>query len=396
MYIRPLYQKVMERLSVSRTFMQVLAGPRQVGKTTLAHQIRDLLPYSSHYASADSSSLRDAAWIEQQWEKGRQLANLPSNNLGALLILDEIQKIPFWPETVKKLWDEDTASHINLKIMILGSSSLLIQSGLGESLSGRFEFIAISHWSFQECREAFDVNLEEYIYFGGYPAAAILIKDEERWARYIIDSLIETSISRDIMLMTCIHKPALLRRVFELGCLATGRVVSYQNMLGQLQDAGNAATLAHYLELLSGAGLLSGIQKLSLDPVRQKASSPKLQVLNTALATAPSHLFFESTKRNREQWQKLIECAIGAYLINSTFGTKTEIFYWKNSNKFVDFIIRKDKKLIVIDVNGTQKGKNIRGLDAFIQKHGPTKTLLVGEGGISVEEFLLTPLEEWM
>lgn len=395
-YKRPLFQKVRERLIEPRGFMQVLAGPRQVGKTTLAHQVREFLPLPSHYASSDSSCLRDSAWIEQQWDIGRQLAKQTTNDLGALLVLDEIQKIPFWPAMVKKLWDEDTVNQLNLKIMILGSSSVLIQTGLGESLAGRFEIIPISHWSFEECREAFDLNLEEYIYFGGYPAAATLIKDEERWARYIVDSLIETSISRDIMLMTSIHKPALLRRVFELGCLASGRVVSYQKMLGQLQDAGNATTLAHYLELLSGSGLLAGIQKISMDPVRQKASSPKLQVLNTALATAQSHFFFESAKQNREVWQQLTECAIGAHLINSTFGTKIGIYYWKDNNRSVDFIIRKDDDLIVIEVNSANKGKNNQGIEVFKQKYQPKNTIFVGEEGISVEEFLLTPLKDFL
>lgn len=393
-YKRPLYDKVRERLIAPRAFMQVLAGPRQVGKTTLAQQVKELLPLPSHYASADSSCLRDSAWIEQQWETGRQLAKQTSHEFGALLILDEIQKIPFWPDMVKKLWDEDTLNQINLKIMILGSSSVLIQSGLGESLAGRFELIPISHWSFEECREAFNLNLEEYIYFGGYPAAAILIKDEERWARYIVDSLIETSISRDIMLMTTIHKPALLRRVFELGCLATGRIISYQKMLGQLQDAGNAATLAHYLELLAGSGLLAGIQKISMDPVRQKASSPKLQVLNTALATAQGHLSFESIKRNRQHWQTLTECAIGAHLLNSSFGTKMGIYYWKDNNRSIDFIIRKDDDLIVIEINNTKKGKNNQGIELFKQKYQPKSTFFVGEEGISVEEFLLMPLKE--
>lgn len=395
MYKRPLYQKIMERLADSRTFMQVLAGPRQVGKTTLAHQIREHLSFPSHYASADGYSLRDALWIEQQWEMGRHLVK-QSPDKGALLILDEIQKIPYWSDTVKKLWDEDTANHLNLKVMILGSSSLLIQTGLGESLAGRFELIPISHWSFEECRKAFDWDFEQYVYFGGYPAAAILIKNQERWSRYIIDSLIETSISRDVMLMTRVHKPALLRRVFELGCLSTGSVVSYQKMLGQLQDAGNAATLAHYLELLSGAGLVAGLQKFSLDPSRQKASSPKLQVLNTALATAQSPLSFEETRQDHGCWKKLIECAIGAHLINSTFGTKAEIFYWKQDNRSVDFIIRKGKNLVVIDINSGQKGRNIQGISIFTEKYKPTNSLIIGEGGIPVEEFLLGQLEDWM
>lgn len=210
MYKRPLFEKVMEQVTDSRNFMQVLAGPRQVGKTTLAHQIMESISCPSHYASADGYSLRDAAWIEQQWEIGRNKAKKSHDPLGALLALDEIQKIPYWSDTVKQLWDEDTANHLNLKVLILGSSSLLIQTGLGESLAGRFETIPISHWFFEECREAFNWSLDEYIYFGGYPAAAKLIKKEERWSRYIIDSLVETSISRDVMLMTRVHKPALL------------------------------------------------------------------------------------------------------------------------------------------------------------------------------------------
>lgn len=395
MYKRPLYQKIMDRLTGSRSFMQVLVGPRQVGKTTLAHQIRENFAHPSHYASADGYFLRDAGWIEQQWKVGRFLSK-KFNSEEALLILDEIQKIPYWAEMVKKLWDEDSANHLNLKIILLGSSTLMIQTGLGESLTGRFEVIPISHWSYKECREAFAWDFDHYIYFGGYPAAASLIMDEERWASYIIDSLIETSISREVLLMMRVHKPALLRRVFELGCLSSGCVVSYQKMLGQLQDAGNAATLAHYLELLSGAGLVRGLQKFSLDPARQKASSPKLQVLNSALATALSPMSFQEARQNQEYWNKLIDCAIGAHLINSAFGTKAEIFYWKQDNRFVDFVIRKGKSLVLVDVNSNQKGKNVQGIKLFTKLYNPTKVLIIGEGGIPIEEFLLGNLDDWL
>jgi predicted AAA+ superfamily ATPase len=249
MYKRPIYKKILKRLEEPRRFIQVLAGPRQVGKTTLAHQVSEIFFPLLHYASADEPASRDTAWIEQQWEIGRLRAKRDVNSSGTLLILDEIQKIPHWSEVVKNLWDEDTASGIPLKVIILGSSTLLIQSGLTESLAGRFEQIPISHWYFEEARDAFGWSLEQYIYFGGYPGAALLIEDEERWSRYVVDSLIETSISRDIMLMTRIHKPALLRRLFGLGCHYSGQVLSYQKMLGQLQDVGNATTLAHYLDL---------------------------------------------------------------------------------------------------------------------------------------------------
>jgi|JI6StandDraft_1071083.scaffolds.fasta_scaffold83420_1 predicted AAA+ superfamily ATPase len=396
MYKRPLYQKVMERIEGPRSFMQVLAGPRQVGKSTLAHQIRESLSFPSHYASADSSSLHDTTWIEQQWEMGRQRAQNASDAQGALLILDEIQKISDWSDTVKKLWDEDTAQRLNLKVMLLGSATLLIQTGLGESLAGRFELIPCPHWSFEECRDAFHWTLERYIYFGGYPGSALLIQDEDRWSRYIVDSIIETSISRDVMLMTRIHKPALLRRVFELGCHYTGHVLSYQKMLGQLQDAGNVSTLAHYLELLSGAGLVTGLQKFSPDRLRQKSSSPKFQVFNSALTTAQSHLSFESTQRNPEAWRNLIESAIGAHLINSALSSRIEIFYWKEDNYEVDFVIRKGETILTLMVKPSKKGVRLGGVEAFSKVQGQHHNLIVGEGGIPVDEFLLTPLESWM
>lgn len=396
MYKRPLYQKVMGRIEGPRGFMQVLAGPRQVGKSMLAHQIRQSLSFPSHYASADNSSLHDSTWIEQQWEIGRQCAENAHNAQGALLILDEIQKISCWSDMVKKLWDEDTAQGLNLKVMLLGSATLLIQTGLGESLAGRFEIIPCPHWSFEESRDAFDWTLEEYIYFGGYPGASVLIQNEDRWSRYIIDSIIETSISRDVMLMTRIHKPALLRRVFELGCHYTGYVLSYQKMLGQLQDAGNVSTLAHYLELLSGAGLVAGLQKFSPDRLRQKSSSPKFQVFNSALTTAQNHLTFEGIQRNPEAWRNLIECAIGAHLINSALSSKVEIFYWKEGNHEVDFIIRKGETILTLMVKPRKKGVRFGGIEAFSKIYGPHHHLVVGEGGVPVDEFLLTPLESWI
>jgi predicted AAA+ superfamily ATPase len=395
MYKRPIYQKLYDRLIEQKQFIQVLAGPRQVGKTTLALQVMDSLPIPSHYASADEPTLKDTSWIEQQWEVGRLRVKQNNGIQEALLILDEIQKIPHWAEIVKRQWDQDTIKHVNLKVMMLGSSNLLIQDGLTESLAGRFEIIPISHWSFEECHEAFKWSLEQYIFFGGYPGAAPYINDEERWSRYIVDSLIETSISRDIMLMTRINKPALLRRVFELGCHYSGQVLSYQKMLGQLQEAGNASTIAHYLDLLASAGLLTGLPKFSLEAVRQKASSPKLQVLNTSLITAQKTLSFKEAQQDREFWGRLVECSIGAYLINSSLGTKTNISYWREGNKEVDFIIQKGEKVIALEVKSNRKRTSLPGLDAFSQRFQTTKKLLVGGQGISLAEFMRKPIDDW-
>jgi len=376
--------------------MQVLAGPRQVGKSTLAHQIKDSIAFPSHYASSDGSALSDARWIEQQWEIGRVKAKEESIPEGALLILDEIQKIPNWSNTVKNLWDEDVANKLNLKVLLLGSATLLIQTGLGESLAGRFEVIPVPHWSFEECRDAFDWSLEQYVYFGGYPGAARLVDDEDRWSQFIIDSIIEASISCDIKLMTRIHKPALLRRVFELGCHFTGHIFSYQKMLGQLQEPGNPSTLAHYLELLSAAGLVGGLQKYFPDPFHQRASSPKLQVFNTALHTAQSHLSFKDIQHDKDAWRNLIEATIGAHLINASLGNKLEVFYWKEENYEVDFVIRKRKKIVTVAISPFKKGVRPGGVEIFSEMYQPGLNLIVGEGGIPLDEFLLTPVTAWV
>ncbi|MBM3610541.1 MAG: ATP-binding protein [Alphaproteobacteria bacterium] len=394
MYIRPVYQKIMGRLLEPRQFIQVLAGPRQVGKTTLASQVARSTSLETHYASADEPVLKDSSWIEQQWEIGRLRAKKAPQ--GALLILDEIQKIPHWSEIIKNLWDQDSFHQINFKVILLGSSGLLIQKGLTESLAGRFEVIPITHWSFAECKECFGWTVDQYIYFGGYPGAAPLIDDEKRWSRYIKDSLIETSISRDIMLMTRIHKPAILRRLFELGCAYSGQILSYQKTLGQLQDIGNIATVAHYLDLIASAGLLVGLSKFSHELVRQKASSPKFQVLNTGLITAQHASSFKQSQDNRELWGRLVESAVGAHLVNSTIGTKTNISYWREGNKEVDFIMSNGDTVIPIEVKSSQKRTALPGIELFSKKFHATKKLLVGGQGISIEEFLLRPAEYWL
>jgi hypothetical protein len=245
-------------------------------------------------------------------------------------------------------------------------------------------------------KDAFGWGPDQYVYFGGYPGAADLIKDRQRWSRYIIDSLIETTISRDILLMTRVDKPALLRRLFHLGCNYSGQVLSYQKMIGQLQDAGNTTTLAHYLELLSGAGMLTGLQKLAAQRVKQRASSPKLQVLNTALLSAQSNLSFEAARKDREFWGRLAESAVGAHLINSATGNNLEVFYWRERNKEIDFILRRNKDLVAIEVkSGVTKG-SLPGMEEFGRIFKPKRKLLVGGDGILLEKFLLHPVEEWL
>ena len=388
---RPVYKKIAGRITEPRRFIQVLYGPRQTGKTTLAHQLMTDLSIPTHYVSADEPTLKDRTWIEQQWETARFKVK-PKKN--ALFIIDEAQKIDGWSETVKRLWDEDTARNNPIHVMLLGSSPLVVQRGLTESLAGRFEIIPVTHWAYGEMQKAFGWGLAEYIFYGGYPGAAGLINDIQRWADYIRNSLVETTISRDILLMKRVDKPALLRRLFELGCSYSGQILSYQKMLGQLQDTGNTTTLAHYLHLLDGAGLLTGLSKYAGQRVRQRASSPKLQVLNTALISALSQLSLDEARREPEFWGRLVESCIGAHLINGIRGTEITLFYWSSRNREVDFILSKGKTLVAIEVKSGRRKTTLPGIEAFSKDFRVQKKILVGAQGIPLADFLLTSPKE--
>ena len=383
------------RLAEPRRFLQVVAGARQVGKTTLVQQVLDRLDVPSVFVSADEPTVGDTAWLSAQWDRAR-IAASEAGKAGAVLALDEVQKISGWSETVKRLWDEDSRARRPLKVVLLGSAPLLMQQGLTESLAGRFENLHVPHWSYAEMQTAFGFSLEQYLYFGGYPGAAPLVKDPQRWRRYLLDSLIETTIARDVLLMTRVDKPALLRRLFELGCRYSGQVLSYTKMLGQLQDAGNATTLAHYLELLSGAGMLTGLQKFAGQAVRQRGSSPKLQVLNTALMTAQSGLSHDEARTDREFRGRLVESAVGAHLANAAAGGECELFYWRERSQEVDFVVRVGRAVIAIEVKSGRAPDAFPGLGAFAEAFKPKRTLLVGGDGISLEEFLTRPVQHWL
>jgi uncharacterized protein len=394
-FARPQGRELAQRLAGPRRFLQVVAGPRQVGKTTLVRQVLGELRLPTVQASADEPALRGRGWIEQQWEAARLLAG-ESGRRGAVLALDEIQKVPGWSETVKRLWDEDGVRPLPLKVVLLGSAPLLVQRGLSESLAGRFEVLRLPHWSLLEMREAFGWPVERYLFFGGYPGAAPLVREPRRWARYVKDALVETTISRDVLLLTRVDKPALLRQLFELACGYSGRELSYQKMLGQLQDAGNTTTLAHYLELLAAAGMVTGLQKFAGDRARRRASSPKLQVLNTALLTAQSGLTPREARADPELWGRLVESAVGAHLANAAATGVCELFYWRDGGLEVDFVVRAGRRVTAIEVKSGRRRGRLSGLAAFSAAFRPDRKLLVGGDGIPVESFLERPVEHWV
>ncbi|MGC9472106.1 MAG: ATP-binding protein [Bacteroidales bacterium] len=386
MFKRHYFDLLDRRLKEPRKFIQVISGPRQVGKTTLVQQwIKEHLE-KSHYGAADAATGMSGSWIEQQWEKCR----LDMKTLGKkemILFLDEVQKIPDWSEKVKREWDLDTRENINIRVVLLGSSRLMLMKGLVESLAGRFESIYMDHWSYNEMREAFQLDPQQYVWYGGYPGSVNLMEDEERWKSYIRDSLAETAISRDILMLTRVDKPALLKQLFELGCLYSSQIVSYTKMLGQLSDAGNTTTLAHYLELTHQAGLLGGLQKFSRKEIRQRASPPKFQVHNNALLSSRLQERFRDIGNHPGLWGRMVESAVGTHLIHAANRGAFNLYYWREKNAEVDFVAVRNSRILALEVKSGTRLKNT-GLDTFRKIYPECRILAIGHQGLPWEEFL--------
>ncbi len=390
MYKRSEYQVITNRLKERRKFIQVVMGPRQIGKSTVVKQVLNDLDIPYRLFSADNVPATNSLWISDCWNAVRSLKK--SNGWeDVVLVIDEIQKIANWSETVKKEWDDDTFHDRNIKVLVLGSSRVMLEKGLSESLAGRFEEIRMSHWSYSEMKECFGFTLDKYIFYGGYPGAAALIGDGDRFEQYIQAAIIEATINKDILMNTPIGKPALLRQTFELGAAYSGQLLSFNKMLGSLQDAGNTVTLAGYINLLDESGLLCGLQKFSMDMARRKASIPKLQVYNNALKTVYNPQTFEQSLFDRKAWGRIFESGVGAYLINQAFVHRMEVYYWRDGNNEVDFVLRKKGTVVAIEVKSNAE-KRTEGLNKFRELFNPQSALIVGDGGISAEDFMLTDI----
>jgi len=386
MYKRAEYQVIKSRMEEPRKFIQVVKGPRQVGKSTVVKQVlQDLnMPYQLY--SADNVPATNSAWVSNCWAAVRGLlANKGFDSI--ILVIDEIQKIANWSEVVKKEWDDDTFHNRNIKVLLLGSSRVLLEKGLSESLGGRFEEIRMTHWSYSEMKDCFGFTLDQYMYYGGYPGSADLIREPDRWEQYILSAIIEATINKDILMDTPIGKPALLRQTFELGASYSGELLSLTKMLGSLQDAGNTVTLAGYVNLLDESGLLCGLQKYSIDAARRRGSIPKFQVYNNALKMVYSTRTFDQAILDRCVWGRIFESAIGAWLISQAFVHRFEVFYWRERSDEVDFVLRKKGTVVAIEVKSKAE-KNTKGLTTFKNMFQPHQAFIVGDGGIRAEDFL--------
>lgn len=374
------------RISEQRDKIQVISGPRQVGKSTMVKQVLQETTIPHMLVSADNVDKANSAWIGEMWATAR--ARMKASNAAEfLLVIDEVHKLDNWSEAVKKEWDEDTRNDLNMKVVILGSSRLLLKDGLTESLAGRYELIRMPHWNYAEMHEAFGIDISQFIYFGGYPGGARYIEDERRWRRYIKDSIIAPAIERDVLQTKTVYKPALMKQLFELGCAYSSEELSLNKMLGQLQDAGNVTTLANYLTTLDESRLLCGLHKYASDEARKYNSVPKLMVYNTALFSVLSGVNYNKTFTTPRLWGRWVESAIGSYLLNQADEYDYKLFYWRERDDEVDFIIEYNRQCVAIEVKSGRRTTN-NGLAVFRKRFHPMHSFVVGSGGVPIEEFL--------
>ena len=378
-------QDIIERLQEPRRTIQVVAGPRQVGKTTTVKQALQQQAIPFRFLNADGVDAVDNAWIAAQWEEVRAWMRFNGYN-EAVLAIDEIHKINNWSEQVKREWDADTFNDLGIKVVLLGSSRLLLKKGLTESLAGRFEIIPMGHWSFAEMQEAFGWDINQYIYFGGYPGSAPYIKNEARWRRYMREAIISPAIEKDVLQTTYIYKPALMHQLFRLGCAYSGELLSYNKMLGMLQDAGNATTLVNYLEVLGESKLLTGLPKYVMDASRKYRTIPKLQVFNNGLLTALSEgATYEKVVTDPKRWGRWVESAVGCYLLDKADELEYTVYYWRENNEEVDFVVRRGERLLAIEVKSGRRQMN-SGVGKFREQYNPQHTLMVGGDAMPVEQ----------
>ncbi|MDR0494313.1 MAG: ATP-binding protein [Treponema sp.] len=386
MFRRELVGQLKTRMKERRLFMQVVIGPRQTGKTTAVLQALKSLGKQYYFTGADDPVVVSPEWLRNEWEKARLMHKQTRREV--ILAIDEVQKIPQWSSMIKFLWDEDTRKRTPIKVILLGSSSLLIQKGLNESMAGRFEVLFCPHWNYRECRAAFKYSLDDFLFFGGYPGAAALRKDAERWARYMGASIVEPVLSKDILMIEDLRKPALLRSLFILGAAYSAHELSYTKILGQLQDAGNTVTLAHYLELLDNANILCGLSKYAANKLRSRQSSPRLMVYDPSLliwaAGASRKRFLEFPDARGH----LIESAVGAHLLARGKEEGFSVYWWRDRDKEVDFVIEKGPhSLTAIEVK-SGRVKNTSGSVEFMRRYPEALSLTVGGGNCSLEDFL--------
>ena len=382
------------RMAEPRRRMQIIMGPRQVGKSTLVYQFCDGLDTPYDFFSADGVGRFDTTWIPNHWQEARMKMDLHGDK-EHIIIIDEVQKIFGWSEQVKKEWDEDTRNKRNLKVILLGSSRVLLQKGLDESLEGRFEPIKMGFWEWNEMRDAFGFTMLQYIYFGGFPGLAPDIHDEDRWRNLMEDSIITPILTRDILEIEEIRNPALLRQVFELACMESARELSLTKMQGTM-NSGTVPTIKNYLNILDQTMTVKPLQKYAPSVVKEKNSVPKMQVFNSAFRNRYGLFSYEEAVANPTEWGRQVESAVGAHLANRSLLDGFELLYWRDEHKKeCDYVLKKGQALVAIEVKSSS-ADDTSGFEKFKELYGEhlTAALIVGPEGLPLEDFFEMDLKQ--
>lgn len=387
MYQRRHLNILKSRMAEPRRRMQIVMGPRQVGKSTLVGQFTEGISVPFDFFAADGVNRFDSSWIPNKWQQVRMRMDIHSEQ-EHILIIDEVQKIRGWSEQVKKEWDEDSRSHRNLKVILLGSSRLLLQKGLEESLEGRFETIKMGYWDWQEMHEAFGFSMDEYVYFGGFPGLAPDIQDEDRWRNLMEDSIISPILTRDILEIEEIRNPALLRQVFELACIESAKELSLTKMQGTM-NSGTVPTIKNYLDILNKSMIVQPLQNYSPSRVKEKQSVPKMQVFNNAFRNRFGTFSFDEARVDPAEWGRLVESAVGAHLANRAMTDDYELFYWRNERRQeCDYVLRKGQALVAIEVKSGSVDKTV-GFEKFKERFADkvTAAFIVGPHALPLDDF---------
>lgn len=393
MYQRRHLDILKSRMAEPRRRMQIVMGPRQVGKSTLVGQFTEGVSVPFDFFAADGVNRFDSSWIPNKWQQVRMRMDIHSEQ-EHILIIDEVQKIRGWSEQVKKEWDEDSRSHRNLKVILLGSSRLLLQKGLEESLEGRFETIKMGYWDWQEMHEAFGFSMDEYVYFGGFPGLAPDIQDEDRWRNLMEDSIISPILTRDILEIEEIRNPALLRQVFELACIESAKELSLTKMQGTM-NSGTVPTIKNYLDILNKSMIVQPLQNYSPSRVKEKQSVPKMQVFNNAFRNRFGTFSFDEARVDPAEWGRLVESAVGAHLANRAMTDDYELFYWRNERRQeCDYVLRKGQALVAIEVKSGSVDKTV-GFEKFKEQFADnvTAAFIVGPHALPLDDFFIMDLK---
>lgn len=359
--------------------IQLLTGPRQVGKTTLLLALQEAEGERAVYAAADGPEALLPGFWERLWAVVEEVAARKGK---ASLLLDEAHLLPGWSGRLKAEWDRLRRRKLPVHIVATGSSALHLATGSRESLAGRFERTVLSHWSAASLADAFGlaprVAADLLVREGGYPGAYPLRNDVSRWTAYVRDAILEPAIGRDLLALAAVRRPALLRQVFGVCAASPAQIVSLQKLQGQLQDPGALETIAHYLALLEEGFLVAPLSKFSMRPARQRAAPPKLVVLSNAFLAAADPRGAPAPDVDPARYGAWVENACLAY----AWSAGQRVSYWREEPLEVDAVVEGSWGAWAIEVKtGTVTQGDLRGLAELTRRNPSLRPLVLCEPG---------------